>query len=64
MNKSLLFISRAILLVGGIWIGKSNFSLSINNVGNVEEDLCSKEGLMKTDPHATRAFRTISNTRS
>jgi hypothetical protein len=55
MGKTALFVIGCGLLIGGIWIGRSNSFPTIKLTRNVEDDLSSKEGLMKLIPQLRNA---------
>ena len=50
MKKVMLCLLGCVLLVGGIWIGKSGYFQQSTSIGRLEEDLSSPEGLMRLIP--------------
>ena len=53
MNKIVLFLSGVVLLLGGFWLGNSDYfamNTEKNMLSRLEEDLSSPEGLMRLIP--------------
>ena len=50
MKKGILCLLGCGLLFGGIWIGKSGYPQRLPSLAQLEDDLSSKEGLMRLIP--------------